>query len=108
MTTFYQTKPQRQDQSALGERIFHKLSVAVTNQGTSLKNFPDPSGENTFDEVTGKTTLYPGLYDSIEITGGEVFLNPGIYTGRVVKLRFFELGGDGRIGERWGAFVFQG
>ena len=33
--------------------------------------------------------------------------NPG-YTGRVVKLRFFELGGDGRIGERWGAFVFQG
>ena len=30
------------------------------------------------------------------------------YTGRVVKLRFFELGGDGRIGERWGAFVFQG
>ena len=31
-----------------------------------------------------------------------------VYTGRVVKLRFFELGGDGRIGERWGAFVFQG
>jgi hypothetical protein len=30
------------------------------------------------------------------------------YTGRVVKLRFFELAGDGRIGERWGAFVFHG
>ncbi len=30
------------------------------------------------------------------------------YTDRVVKLRFSELAGDGRIGERWGAFVFQG
>ena len=30
------------------------------------------------------------------------------YTGRVVKLQFFALAGDGRIGERWGAFVFQG
>jgi ribosomal protein S27AE len=30
------------------------------------------------------------------------------YTVREVKLRFFELAGDGRIGERWGAFVFHG
>ena len=30
------------------------------------------------------------------------------YTGRVVKLRFFELAGDGRIGEQGPAFVLQG
>ena len=30
------------------------------------------------------------------------------YTGRVVKLRFFKLVGDDRIGEQWPAFVFQG
>ena len=57
-------------------------SVAVTNTTSSLKNFSDPSGENTFDEVTGKTTLYPGLYDAIEITGGDVLMNPEIYVTR--------------------------
>jgi Flp pilus assembly protein TadG len=73
--------------------------VKVTSNSSSLVNSPDPTGENTYDAATGVTTLYPGLYDSIEVTGGTVKFMPGIYALRGGKQTALKLVGGDVTGE---------
>lgn len=49
-------------------------SVSISNNNVSPLVSP-----NEHNEATGKTTLYPGIYHDINISGGEVVLMPGIY-----------------------------
>ena len=53
-------------------------TVDATNQNLS---FDDPTGKNRVVTSGGVSTLnlYPGIYESISITGGNVKLWPGIY-----------------------------
>jgi Flp pilus assembly protein TadG len=65
-----------------GVRNVDHGAVTVTDTGSSLTGSPDPAGENTYDIITGKAELYPGLYSDISINGGEVLFHPGIYVIR--------------------------
>jgi hypothetical protein len=65
-------------------------SIAVTNQtvqgvntDTAGQNFVAVGGESVANGLhtatAGEVILHPGIYDSIDITGGSVYLIPGIY-----------------------------
>ena len=60
-----------------------RRSEAVPRQRNGSLKLNDPSGFNKIltDPVTHVQTmqLYPGIYDSISITGGNVIFYPGIY-----------------------------
>ncbi len=81
--------------TSTGVRNVDHGKIAVSNNGSSLDNSPDPSTENQPDPVTGVIHIYPGLYSSIEITGGEVVMHPGIYVIMGGKQTAFKInGGD--------------
>lgn len=64
-------------------------SISVTNQNvngissdTAGQNFVAVGGEVVgagYTATAGQVILHPGIYDSISITGGSVYLIPGIY-----------------------------
>ena len=59
-------------------------SPVATSEGIQLNNSDDDSGSPNYvetDYLTGKQTLvlHPGIYSSIDITGGKVKFRPGIY-----------------------------
>jgi hypothetical protein len=71
-------------------------SVSVTNNNVTGLN-SDTTGQNhratnnesvaggLYSAALGDVILYPGIYDSISITGGKVYFVPGIYVLRSLK-----------------------
>ena len=71
------------------------LAVPIVGNGAVNRDLGSVSVSSGFDgkgliapnsfkkgNIGGTTTLYPGIYSNISITGGEVVLNPGIYVLR--------------------------
>jgi hypothetical protein len=74
--------------------------ISVTNNGYS----PDPPiSPNYFDTSTNALVIYPGSFESIQITGGKVHFMPGIYVikwkqqggGDALKITGGEVTADG-------------
>jgi Flp pilus assembly protein TadG len=59
--------------------VINRQMGGVTISTGTPRNLVSP---NNYDSATGVTTLYPGIYDSISITGGNVVLKEGIYVLR--------------------------
>ena len=68
---------------------FGSLAAPSTSNGVVNTNLGSPSisngsrsglvSPNSFNSSTGVTTLNPGLYTQITVSGGSVLFNPGIY-----------------------------
>ena len=103
------------NRGTLGGRNLNQLLQATLNPPTPAKAEVERFGytyrsgdkvlqtQNDYEKNVFNGDL--GVITDVDLSESEVHVD---YTGRVVKLRFLELAGAGRISERQSAFVFQG